>query len=341
MTPLALRGSRRANAVSRRHGEVAREMWMPLFGTESPEATPLTHVTNGVHVPTFLSEPFRRLLDRHLGEGWLVRAADPATWAPVDAIPDEELWTARCEARLELVEFVRAKGVQDRLLRGEEPDVVEAAAAAFDPNALTLGFARRLATYKRLSLLVHDPARLEGLLGGELPVQLVLAGKAHPLDEPGKRMLQTFFANGIASKVSFLEDYDLSVARPIVGGCDVWINLPRPPLEASGTSGMKSALNGGLNLSVLDGWWAEAYDGTNGWAIEGNGSLDDAEQDARHAAEFYALLEETVVPLFHERGSTGVPHGWVAKMKASLRTNGPRFSATRMVQEYATAIYKP
>ena len=190
------------------------------------EATPLTHVTNGVHVPTFLSEPFRRLLDRHLGEDWLVRAADPATWAPVDAIPDDELLTARCEARSELVEFVRAKGVADRLLRGEEPDVVEAAAAAFDLNALTLGFARRLATYKRLSLLVHDPARLEGLLGGELAVQLVLAGKAHPLDEPGKRMLQTFFANGIAARVSFLEDYDLSVARPIVGGCDVWINLP-------------------------------------------------------------------------------------------------------------------
>ena len=187
---------------------------------------------------------------------------------------------------------------------------------------------------------MHDPARLEGLLGGELAVQLVLAGR-RILDEPGKRMLQTFFANGIAARVSFLEDYDLSVARPIVGGCDVWINLPRPPLEASGTSGMKSALNGGLNLSVLDGWWAEAYDGTNGWAIEGDSAEDETEQDAHHAAQLYDLLEQTVVPLFHDRGEDGVPHGWVTLMKASLRTNGLRFSATRMVEEYATEIYKP
>ena len=198
MTPLALRTSRRANAVSRRHGEVAREMWMPLYGATAPEETPITHVTNGVHVPTFLSDPFRRLLDRYLGDGWLARDSDPATWSPVDTIPNEELWAARCEARAALVEYVRAKGVQDRLLRGEEPDVIEAAAAAFDPDALTLGFARRLATYKRLSLLVHDPARLEAILGGDQRVQLVLAGKAHPLDEPGKRMLQTFFSNGIA-----------------------------------------------------------------------------------------------------------------------------------------------
>ena len=341
MTPLALRASRRANAVSHRHGEVARGMWLPLFGADSAEATPVTHVTNGVHVPTFLSRPFRDLFDRQLGEGWSARAADPATWEPVDAIPDEELWAARCEARRELVEFVRAKGVQDRLLRGEEPDVVAAAAAAFDPDVLTLGFARRLATYKRLFLLVHDPARLEAILGGERRVQLVLAGKAHPLDEPGKRMLQTFFANGIAAKVSFLEDYDLSVARPIVGGCDVWINLPRPPLEASGTSGMKSALNGGLNLSVVDGWWAEAYDGTNGWAIDGTADGDEAGQDARHAAELYELLEQQVAPLFYDRGEDGVPHGWVAMMKASLRTNAPRFSATRMVEQYATEIYRP
>jgi glycogen phosphorylase len=341
MTPLALRASRRANAVSRRHGEVAREMWQPLYGADSPDQTPVTHVTNGVHVPTFLAEPFRRLLDRHLGERWLARAADPATWLPVEAIPAEELWFARCEARAQLVDYVRAKGVQDRLQRGEEPEAVEAAAAAFDPDALTLGFARRLATYKRLSLLIRDRARLEAILGGERRVQLVLAGKAHPLDEPGKRMLQTFFAEGMEAKVSFLEDYDLSVARPIVGGCDVWINLPRPPLEASGTSGMKSALNGGLNLSVLDGWWAEGYDDANGWAIDGGANADDGEQDARHAREFYELLENAVVPLFYDRGPDGIPHGWVAMMKASLVTNGPRFSATRMVEEYASAIYKP
>ena len=345
MTPLALRLSRRANAVSMRHGEVAREMWRPLFGDGSADDVPITHVTNGVHLPTFLSPPIRTLLDRHLGHGWLDRASDPETWAPVDAIPDEELWAARNEARRLLVDYVKVKSVQDRLLRGEDPDDVMAVAETFADDTLTLGFARRIATYKRLFLLTYDPERVRRIFADGPPLQLVVAGKAHPLDDNAKQMLVDVFglseAVGITSRVVFLENYDLSVAPPIVGGCDVWLNVPRPPLEASGTSGMKSAANGGLNLSVLDGWWVEGYDGENGWEIDGHAAEgeDDAAQDARHANALYDLLEQQVLPLFHDRDADGIPRRWLAMVKRSLRTNGPRFSAARMVEEYAARIY--
>ena len=347
MTPLALRLSRRANGVSLRHGEVAREMWRPLFGAAAPEDVPIDHVTNGVHLPTFLSGPMRSLFDRHLGEGWLDRAADPATWEPVDGIPDDELWAARTEARRRLVEYVKVKSVQDRLLRGEDPESVMAVAETFAEDTLTLGFARRIATYKRLFLLTYDPERVRRIFADGPPLQMVVAGKAHPLDDNAKQMLVDVFglsnAVGITSRVAFLENYDLSVAAPIVGGCDVWLNVPRPPLEASGTSGMKSAANGGLNLSVLDGWWVEGYDGRNGWEIDGAGSPgeDDAAQDARHAHALYDLLEQQVIPLFHDRDERGIPVGWLRMVRDSLKTNGPRFSAARMVAEYAERIYPP
>ncbi len=347
MTPLALRLTRRTNAVSRRHGEVAREMWRPLYGDPPASEVPITHVTNGVHLPSFLSPPLRHLLDRHLGEGWLERAARESTWAPVDDIPDEELWAARNEARRLLVEYVKAKSVQDRLLRGEDPDSVMAVAETFSDDTLTLGFARRIATYKRLFLLTYDPERVRRIFAEGPSVQMVVAGKAHPLDLNAKQMLVDVFSLsrsiGITSRVAFLENYDLSVAGPIVGGCDVWVNVPRPPLEASGTSGMKSAANGGLNLSVLDGWWAEAFDGENGWEIDGGTTEgeDDAAQDARHAHALYDLLEQQVIPLFADRDGDGLPRGWLAMVKRSLKTNGPRFSAARMVQEYAERIYPP
>jgi starch phosphorylase len=286
----------------------------------------------------------RALLDRHLGDGWLDRASDPATWAPVDAIPDEELWAARNDARAQLVEYVRTKSVQDRLLRGEDPEAVKAVAETFSEDTLTLGFARRIATYKRLFLLTYDPERVRRIFGDGPPLQMVVAGKAHPLDDTAKQMLVDVFRLsrdvGITSRVAFLENYDLSVAAPIVGGCDVWINVPRPPLEASGTSGMKSAANGGLNLSVLDGWWVEGYDGENGWEIDGvTEGEDEATQDARHAHALYDLLEQQVIPLFSDRDADGIPRRWLAMVKRSLRTNGPRFSAARMVEEYADRIY--
>ncbi len=342
MTPLALRMSRRRNAVSRLHGEVARQMWQPLFGS-AVEDVPITHVTNGAHVPTFVSDPLRRLFDRYLGEDWIDRAGDAATWEPVRSILNAELWAARCEARAELVEYVRAKSQHDRLLRGEQLDYVRAVADSLHEDALTLGFARRLATYKRLHLISHDPDRARRILGGDRPVQLLVAGKAHPSDDAGKETLQRLFQlkrhSELAQRVIFVEDYDLDVARRLVAGCDVWINLPRRPMEASGTSGMKATFNGVIQLSVLDGWWAEAYDGMNGWAIAGDQTADTAADDARDATRFYDLLENKVIPLYYDRDERGVPNGWCDKIKHAVVTCAPRFSAARMVDDYVERIY--
>jgi starch phosphorylase len=343
VTQYALRTSRAANAVARRHGEVAREMWHELWPDRDVDDVPITHVTNGVHVPTWVGGPMRRLLDRHLGEDWMARSADPATWAPVGQIPDEELWAVRAEQRAELVSYVRDRSAADRLSRGEQRDYVEAAARAFDPDVVTIGFARRLATYKRLTLLISDPGRALNLLRGDRPIQIVIAGKAHPRDDGGKALIQALFgqrgAREAGERVIFLHDYDLAMGARLTRGCDVWVNVPRPPLEASGTSGMKSAMNGGLNLSVLDGWWPEAYDGTNGWAISGEVDHDHGAQDARDAAELYRLLEEEVVPSFYGRDDRGLPGDWVARVKRSLITVGPAFSANRMVGDYVEKMY--
>lgn len=343
MTTLGLRASRSANAVSSRHGEVSRGMWRPLFGDRATEDVPIGHVTNGVHVPTWMAPPMQALLDRHLGTAWRERPDDPAAWAGVEGIPDQELWAVRSDLRAGLAAYLRERSVGDLLARDESGEYVEAAESGFSPDPLTLGFARRVATYKRLYLLIHDPARAAQLLTDPEPIQIVLAGKAHPRDTEAKHTLQGLFAQrwdpAIASRVAYLEDYDMAVATQLVWGCDVWVNLPRPPMEASGTSGMKSALNGGLNLSVLDGWWAEAFDGTNGWGIPGDVDPDHGAQDARDAATFYDLVEREVVPLFHDRDSDGVPRGWVARVKASLRTVSPRFGATRMMEDYLRAAY--
>jgi glycogen phosphorylase len=338
ITQLAIRTSRATNAVSRRHGEVAREMWQELWPDRSLADVPITHVTNGVHVPTWLGRPIRALLDEHLGDGWITRAADPQTWASVDDISDEALLAARREQRAALVDLVRERIPRDRLGRGEERSFVEAGEVAFDPDVLTIGFARRVATYKRLGLMVHDAQRALSLLRGDRPVQLIIAGKAHPKDEPGKQLIQQLLhlrgAEGTQGRVVFLADYDLASAARLVGGCDVWANLPRPPLEASGTSGMKSVLNGGLQLSVLDGWWAEAYDGANGWALPGEVDADHQAQDARDAATLYRLLEDEIVPEFYAGDGA-----WVRRMRASLRTLAPMFSATRMLADYERKMY--
>lgn len=348
VTQAALRMSRTANAVSRRHGEVAREMWNPLWPERDLTAVPIGHVTNGVHVPTWLGPPMRELLDRHLPDGWCERAAEGDVWAAAQQIPSEELWATRTRQRTELVEFVRARSVADRLGRGDLRGYVDAAARAFDPEVLTIGFARRVATYKRLDLLIRDPDWTLALLAGERPVQVVLAGKAHPRDEEAKRALQSLFglkgAKVIGERVVFLDDYDLHSAARLVGGCDVWLNVPRPPLEASGTSGMKSVFNGGLQLSVLDGWWAEAYDPSppapNGWAIPGDVDPDHQAQDERDAAVLHQLLEGEVVPTFYERDDAGLPQRWLEMIRASLRTLGPIFSATRMLAQYVDGPYR-
>jgi starch phosphorylase len=345
VTQAALRLSRHANAVSRRHGEVAREMWHPLWpDAAGPEGVPIGHVTNGVHVPTWVGGRMRELLDRHLGAGWIEAADDPDTWAAVDDIPDDELWEVRRRQRAELIAFVRERSVADRLARGDLREYVGAAAAAFDPDVLTIGFARRVATYKRLHLLVQDPLRTLGLLSGERPVQVILAGKAHPRDTDAKRVLQGLYGmkaeRAVAERVIFLDDYDLGSAAKLVQGCDVWLNVPRPPLEASGTSGMKSVMNGGLQLSVLDGWWAEGYDGHNGWALPGEVDPDHAAQDARDADRLYTLLSGEVVPAFYDRDADGIPQAWLQRIRASLRTLGPRFSAGRMLSEYVEQVYR-
>ncbi|QEC47302.1 glycosyltransferase family 1 protein [Baekduia soli] len=340
ITQLALRTSRAANAVSRRHGDVAREMWADIWPDRLTQDIPIGHVTNGVHVPTWVGGPMRALLDEHLGPRWIEHAADPATWASIDALDGAELRAVRRRQREALIAMIRERIPRDRLARGEERGFAQAGAEAFEPDVLTIGFARRVATYKRMGLLVHDVERAVGIVGGHQPLQLVVAGKAHPKDDPGKELIQHLLhvrgAPGTATRVVFVADYDVAIAAKLVQGCDVWVNLPRPPMEASGTSGMKSVLNGGLQLSVLDGWWAEAYDGTNGWALPGDVDADHQAQDARDAARLYELLEGEILPSFYD-----TENGWVDMMRASLRTLAPRFSATRMLADYARLLYDP
>jgi starch phosphorylase len=345
LTPIGLRVSRSANAVSRVHAEVSRAMWQGLFQGRPAEEVPIGHVTNGVHLPTWMAPEMQILLDRYLEDGWRRRTSDPSTWEALGEVPDEELWAVRSELRAGLVDYVRDRSVGDRLARGEPIEYAEAAAQFFDPWALTIGFARRVASYKRLSLLTVDPERALKLLDSPDTVQLVLAGKAHPQDEEAKAVLRSVFgvkwARSVAERVAYLEDYDMGMAAQLVSGCDVWVNLPRPPLEASGTSGMKSAMNGGLNLSVLDGWWAEAFDGNNGWGIDSDPTLDPAEQDAEDSATLFDLLEKEVIPLFYDRDEDGIPRGWIQRVRASLVTAGSRFSATRMMDEYIGSVYRP
>jgi starch phosphorylase len=346
MSALAIRMSRTRNGVSKLHGAVARRMWQPMFPGTPADEVPITHVTNGAHVPTFVAQPIDQLLARHLGDDWLEYPADAARWELVRDIPNAELWAARNEVRARLVEFVLRKSQRDRLLRGERIDYVRAVGRTFSHDVLTLGFARRLATYKRLYLLTHDLDRARAILAGPNPVQMLIAGKAHPNDEAGKDTLQRLFQlrrqnGGFGGRVVFLEDYDMEIAHALVAGCDVWVNLPRRPLEASGTSGMKAMFNGVLQLSVLDGWWAEAYDGTNGWAIPGDEDPDPAVVDERDATSFYDLLEHEVLPLFYDRDADGVAHGWCERIKQALVTCAPRFTSARMLDEYVTRIYAP
>ena len=297
-------------------------MWHPLWPDRTEAEVPIGHVTNGVHTTTWMCSAMQTLFDRHLGADWRTRLGDLSMWERVAAIPDAELWAVRCEQREALVHYVREQSVRDRLGRGETPDYVEAAARAFDPKTLTIGFARRVATYKRFYLLSRFPERGLRLLGdGPTQIQIIVAGKAHPQDGEAKQALSGFFqmkrAPGVSRRIVFLEDYDLHMAPRFVSGVDLWLNLPRPPLEASGTSGMKVALNGGLNLSVLDGWWAEAYDGENGWAIASPPG-DPHMQDDHDAGALLDLLELEAIPLFYERDANGIPRGWLQRIKTSM-----------------------
>lgn len=345
VTQFSLRMSRAANAVSRRHGGIAREMWRGLWPDRAVEAVPITHVTNGVHLASWIGPSMRRVLDGHLGEEWWREASDARTWEALESVPDTELWSARCQQRAELVEFVKERSGIDRLAERQPRAEIEAAARAFDPDVLTIGFARRMATYKRIRLLIQDPGRALTLLAGPYRIQLVLAGKAHPSDQEAKRVVQDLFrfkdVPDVTERVVFLHEYDLGMAARLVRGCDLWLNLPRPPLEASGTSGMKAVINGGLNLSVLDGWWAEAYDGTNGWALPGEVDPDPARQDDRDAATLYDLFEREIAPAFYDRDPAGLPRAWLARIRASMRTLAPAFCTGRMLEDYLQRIYSP
>jgi starch phosphorylase len=347
MTALALRSAGKVNAVSKLHGEVTRAMWAPLWPDEPESERPVGSVTNGVHVPTWISADLAELFARHLGENWLDRHDDPAMWDGVLAIPDAELWAVRQALRRYLFTFVRERARQRWTVERVGAPRVVAAGTLLETDTLTIGFARRFASYKRPDLIFHDPERLARILNAaERPVQIIFAGKAHPADDVGKHHLQRVYRQALdpqfGGRVAFVDDYDLHVAHFLVQGCDVWLNNPRKPLEASGTSGMKAAVNGVPHLSVGDGWWAEGFNGANGWIIDGGvpGERGD-EADAADAAALYRLLEEEVVPAFYERDASGVPHRWLAIVKEAMRSVSPRFSARRMVKEYVTQMYVP
>jgi starch phosphorylase len=347
MTALALRTAKYVNGVSQLHGNVTREMWGPIWPGLGMEQRPVRHITNGVHVPTWLSSEISALFDQHLPADWRERHDEPEIWNKVSDIPDQQLWEARTALRDYLFAFIRERARQ----RWKEEHVsaarVVAAGTLLDPNSLTIGFARRFTGYKRPELIFHDPERLVRILtAGRRPVQIVFAGKAHPADETGKHHLQQVYRRAIdpmfGGRIAFVDDYDLHVAHFLVQGCDVWLNNPRKPLEASGTSGMKASLNGVPHLSIGDGWWAEGYSGKNGWLIEGHPTGAHAEAvDAADAEALYNLLEQEVVPRFYERDSHNVPRRWLEIVRQAIVTVSPRFSARRMVKEYAQAMYAP
>ncbi|MFN8005764.1 MAG: alpha-glucan family phosphorylase [Terriglobia bacterium] len=346
MTVLALRMSRAANGVSELHGEVSREMWKELYRQKSFHAAPIGHITNGVHVRGWMTRPTRRFWKTHLGQDWETRLMYPDLWKIVsdrEVISDEEIWSLRYALRRELVEFARKRlREQNQRLGGDGARIFE---RILSPDALTIGFARRFAAYKRAPLIFRDLARAVSLFNDpQRPIQLLFAGKAHPRDDKGKEFIQQIQEitkrNDFFGKVVFLENYDINVARHLISGADVWLNTPRRPLEASGTSGQKVAVHGGLNLSVLDGWWREAFDGTNGWAIGEDASGEDPEiQDAADAASLYQTLSESVIPLFFDRDEEGIPRGWIERVRRSMQTLIPNYNTDRMVAEYTTKYY--
>jgi starch phosphorylase len=347
MTALALRAAGTINAVSEVHGRVTRDMWGPIWPNVPDDRRPVKAITNGIHVPTWVSAEMTRLFDDHIGADWRERHDDPAIWDRVLEIPDEELWTARNALRNYLFAFIRERARS----RWKEEHVtaarVVAAGTLLDPNALTIGFARRFTGYKRPELIFHNPDRLVSILNAaRRPVQVVFAGKAHPADEMGKHHLQQVYRRAIdpifAGRGAFVDDYDLHVAHFLVQGCDIWLNTPRRPLEASGTSGMKASLNGVPHLSIKDGWWAEGYNGRNGWLIEAQSENQDSESVDRSDAEaLYQLLEQHVVPTFYDRDVNSIPRRWLTIVREAIRSVAPRFSARRMVKQYAEEMYGP
>ena len=344
MTAFALRCSAFRNAVSKKHGEVSRKMWQQLWPELAVDSIPIEHITNGVHVPSWID---RRLGDvifnRYLGRTWLEEHDQPAIWQLIDEIPDSVLWEHHLFVKEMAIAKIRERARNKWRKSGSDPNNVMASGVLLDPAALTLGFARRFASYKRPTLLLHDIARLTKIVNDpDRPVQIIFAGKAHQDDQQSKQLLQQVFNvakdQAFGGRIAFVEDYDELLAQYLVHGVDVWVNNPLPPMEASGTSGMKSTLNGVPQLSVLDGWWIEGYNGKNGWAIEG--AREGLDRDAHDAAAIYDLLEKDIVPLFYDVDEDGLSHGWAAVMKEAIKMTGPLFSARRMVKEYTERFYR-
>ena len=348
MPLLAFRFARQSNGVSELHGQVARKMWNFLWPDRKAEEVPIGYVTNGIHTGTWLARRLRHLFNRYMGPDWLEHIDDPAMWESIENIPDPEFWAVRRHLKRKLVAYMRDRARAQWIKTTVHPVQIVAAGTLLDPYTLTIGFARRFATYKRANLILSDLDRILNIINKpNMPVQIVFAGKAHPADEPGKLLIQEVYRavkkaeNG--GRLVFLEDYDMNLARYLVQGVDVWLNTPRRPNEASGTSGEKAALNGVLNFSVLDGWWREGYNGRNGWAIgDDTDYTDPDEQDRRDAESLYDTLENEIIPLYYQkRSGDGLPVDWIARMKESMRTLGPQFSMRRMVKEYTDSMYIP
>jgi starch phosphorylase len=348
MTVLALHMSGRCNGVSKLHGEVSRRMWQVVWPEKPVDEIPISYVTNGVHVPSWIGDAMNRIYRKYLRPDWMDGQDDPTLWERIVDVPDAELWAAHMHLKRKLMTLIRERARRGRLERRVDAEQVLTSGTLLDPEALVIGFARRFATYKRATLIFHDLDRLMQLLHNEYrPVQFVFAGKAHPADDGGKRLIQHIYNAArdpsMGGRIAFIEDYDMQVARYMVQGVDVWLNTPRRPREASGTSGQKAAVNGIPNLSILDGWWAEGYNGANGWAIAAEQDEFENEwaQDTAEAGALYDLLENEVVPLFYKRDADGVPRGWVRVMKEAIRTAAPTFCTRRMVKEYAERYYVP
>jgi starch phosphorylase len=348
MSVLALRMAGRCNGVSQLHGRVTRRMFRFVWPKEQEEdRIPIVSVTNGVHAPTWIASEMGQLFERHLGPEWVDRHDDIAFWNRVVEIPDEEFWNVHLHLKRKLLAFARERARTRWSQDHVDARQVVAMGTLLDPDTLTIGFARRFTGYKRASLIFHDRERIRRiLLARSKPVQIVFAGKAHPADEHGKHLIHEIYAlaadQGLAGHVAFIENYEIHAAHFFTQGVDVWLNNPRAPLEACGTSGQKAGMNGVLNVSILDGWWYEGYNGNNGWAIgDPPEELDVAYDDAQDAEALYRLLEQQIVPLYYERDQNGLPHGWIQMAKESLRTIVPRFSASRMVKEYASRMYVP
>lgn len=347
MTVLALRTAGQTNGVSELHGEVSREMWQSVWPSLPPAEVPITSITNGVHVPTWLPSETRTLFSKYLGPDWSENQDDPLLWERLADIPDAEFWDLHVLLKHKLIAFLRER-VRGRWVSGsDDPTGVITSGTLLDPGTLTIGFARRFATYKRAALIFKDMERLRRiLLDTHRPVQLIFAGKAHPADDPGKMLIQQIYNqakyHGLGGRVAFIEDYDMHMARYLVQGVDLWLNNPRRPREASGTSGMKAAINGIPNFSVLDGWWVEGYNGANGWVI-GDASVrgSEEEQDWADSVSLYEQLEQEIVPLFYDRDRDNIPRGWLQVMRESIRSCTPRFGTRRMLKEYTNRLYVP